>query len=191
MSEWHTALAARVVSNGGVIAYPTEAVFGLGCDPMNGASVNRILRMKRRPLSKGLIVIAAGVGEIESIISFPTPSIRERVMASWPGPVTWILPARAGVPQWLKGRSQSLAVRVTAHPVAAAIARKVGLLVSTSANPSGLQPARSADRVRAYFSISVDCVVPGSVGPQRAPTEIRDAVTGEIVRDGVAPGVPQ
>lgn len=184
MNSWHLKRAARAVARGGVIAYPTEAVFGLGCDPWNGSAVCRILELKRRSITKGLIVIAADLAQLEPFVYFPSPAILDRVRSTWPGPVTWLLPARAVVPRWLRGDHKSLAVRVTAHPIAHALCVEIGALVSTSANPSGCPPARCAQEVRAYFDNALDYIVPGAVGPEKRPTEIRDAITKEILRPG-------
>src|ERR671919_26694 len=103
-----------------LIAYATEAVFGLGCDPWNSAAIARIMQLKRRKLSKGLILIAADKAQLEPFIRFPNRAVLERVCSTWPGPVTWVLPACAGIPRGLRGDHQSLAVRVTA-PLARAL----------------------------------------------------------------------
>jgi L-threonylcarbamoyladenylate synthase len=184
LNRWHLKQAAQAVVQGGVIAYPTEAVFGLGCDPWNGEAVCRILRLKRRSMAKGLIVIAVDLAQIEPFVYFPSPVILNRVVSTWPGPVTWVLPARAGVPRWLRGNYQSLAVRVTAHPTASSLCAEIGALVSTSANPSGCIPARCVQRVRAYFNNALDYIVPGAVGRGKGPTEIRDALSSTILRPG-------
>ncbi len=172
------------MARGGVIAYPTEAVFGLGCDPWNGAAVCRILRLKRRSPAKGLILVAAELAQLEPFVYFPNQAILDRVLSTWPGPVTWVLPARSGVPKWLRGDYKSLAVRVTAHPIASALCAEAGALVSTSANPSGCIPARCVQKVRAYFKNALDYIVPGEVGLEERPTEIRDGITGKILRPG-------
>lgn len=182
--DWHLRRAARVVGRGGVIAYPTEAVWGLGCNPWNPAAVARILDLKGRPASKGLIVIAATVAQLSPYVVFPSPEVRAQVVATWPGPVTWILPVTPGVPAWLRGGRGSLAVRVTAHPVAAALCRLAGPLVSTSANPAGRSPARSVLAVHRYFGARIDYRVPGATGSRSRPTEIRDARTGLVLRHG-------
>lgn len=168
-----------------MIAYPTEAVYGLGCDPLNVSAVCRVLGLKRRLIAKGLIVIAADPRQITGLVWFPTEEIRRRVLASWPGPITWVLPARKGVPAVLRGAHSSIAVRVTAHPIARAICRKAGALVSTSANPAGCEPARSQARVRAYFGSALDYICPGAVGAQRSPTEIWDGAGGLCLRPSV------
>src|SRR5512134_2349746 len=145
MSDFHLRHAVRSVRAGGVIAYPTEAVFGLGCDPANQAALKRLLAIKRRPIHKGVILIAAC---LEQFLSYLLPLDAEalaKVSSTWPGPVTWLIPARPNVPKWLRGQHSTLAVRVTAHPLAAALCRLWGRpLVSTSANLSGRPPARTA-----------------------------------------------
>jgi L-threonylcarbamoyladenylate synthase len=172
----------HVLAAGGVIAYPTEAVFGLGCDPTDEQAVQRILTIKRRPWHKGLILIAADFSQLRPFVK-PLPAAqRAQVEATWPGPVTWLLPALPRVPACLRGRHDSLAVRVTAHSLAAALCRAWGgPLVSTSANPSGRPPALTALAVRRHLGRQVDYIVPGVTGPARRPTEIR-ALDGRIVR---------
>ena len=185
MSRWHIDRAARCVRNRGVIAYPTEAVYGLGCAPCFPDAVQRILALKGRRPGKGLILVAATVGQFDGLIDLE--ALREqqqRVLDSWPGPVTWIVPARPGVPAWLSGGRPALAVRVSDHPQVRALCDRVGALVSTSANPEGAPPARDARRVRAYFADRLDYVLPGRVGTLDRPTEIRDALSGRIVRPG-------
>lgn len=175
----HLAHAARVIQQGGVIAYATEYCFGLGCDPMNRAAVLRLLRIKRRPAQKGLILIAASVDQLAPYVDDIPPA----VLATWPGPHTWLLQPRDGVPGWLTGDHPRIAFRVTAHAQAAALCKAVGMaIVSTSANRAGGEPTRSfRDTVR-RFQGEVDCVLPGRVGDAPAPTPIRDAITGELVR---------
>lgn len=180
---WKIMPAQRALAAGGVIAYPTEAVYGLGCLP-EPRPVARLLQIKRRSPRKGLILVAADVAQLEAYISFPDARTRNRVTATWPGPVTWLLPARAGTPVWLTGDHPTLAVRVSAHPVVRALCERAGPLISTSANPAGAAAARDAARVRAYFGPALDFVLAGAVGGSSRPTEIRDAATGAVVRAG-------
>jgi len=173
--------AARILKNGGIVAYATEYCFGFGCDPMNRLTVLRLLRLKRRPVSKGLILIAANTAQLAPYVdAIPAP-----VRGTWPGPHTWLLKAREGVPGWITGDHPRIAVRVTAHPQAAALCRAAGMaLVSTSANRAGTAPVRSyRDAVR-RFKGEVDYVLPGMVGDAPAPTPIRDAATGALIRPG-------
>jgi L-threonylcarbamoyladenylate synthase len=183
MPPWHLRRAAEVVRAGGVIAYPTEAVFGLGCDPWNDSAIERLLEIKRRPARKGLILIAATLKQIEPFVD-GLPAYRAgEILASWPGPITWILPALSATPPWLTGGRDTLAVRVTAHPTAAALSLACGMaLVSTSANRSGWRPARTALQVRLRLGDMVDYLVPGDTDPTAQPTTIKDAASGAIVR---------
>jgi len=176
--------AATVVGSGGIIAYPTEAVFGLGCDPRDRRAVGRLLAIKHRPEHKGLILIVADIDQLRTFIRPLAPALAERVMATWPGPVTWLLPARPGVPRWLRGRHRSIAVRVTDHPVAAALCRQLGTaLVSTSANRAGRPPCREAACVRRALGAELDFILPEKVGERSAPSRILDGTSGIVVRE--------
>ncbi len=183
MQPWHLRQAARLVRSGGVIAYPTEAVFGLGCDPLNGAAVQRLFRIKGRAATKGLILIAADLSQIGPYIRGLPEKRKGEILGSWPGPVTWILPARADIPLWLTGGRDTLAVRVTAHPGAAALCRTCGMaLVSTSANISGGRPARTSLQVQQKLGGLIDYLLPGCVGAGQKPSTILNALTGAVIR---------
>lgn len=178
--------AINVLNNENVIAYPTEAVFGVGCDPDSETAVMRLLELKQRSVDKGLILIAANFEQLKPYIddSMLTEAQREAVFARWPGPVTFVFPAPTTTPRWLTGRFDSLAVRVTDHPLVVALCQAYGKpLVSTSANLSGLPPCRSVDEVRAQFGDDFP-VVAGETGGRLNPSEIRDALTGELFRQG-------
>lgn len=183
MKPWVIFQAARVIAGGGVLAYPTEAVYGLGCSPYNQAAVMKILRLKRRKPAKGLILVGADISQFVDLVDIESLEHKAEILASWPGPVTWILPARPAVPYWLCGANRGLAVRVSNHPVVRELCIKAGILVSTSANPAGAKPARTAARVRTYFGNQLDYILPGKVGSLAAgPSEIRDALSGRILR---------
>lgn len=175
---------ARLLRAGGVIAYPTEAVFGLGCDPRNESAVRRILAIKQRPVTKGLILIAADFEQLKPWLLPLAPEHWAEVSRSWPGPVSWLLPARPETPGWLRGKHNTLATRVTAHPIAAALCRAAGFpLVSTSANRSGQPSLRTALAVQRQLGREVDAVVTEPVGPAHRPSTIR-TLDGRIVRAG-------
>ena len=177
--------AATVLQTGGIVAYPTEAVYGLGCDPRNHAAVRKILTIKGRPTSKGLLLIAADYRQVLPFVGPISDVVWGRCLATWPGPVTWVLPARAGLSDWLRGDHDTVAVRVTAHPIAAALCRAVGYpLVSTSANRTGHSPLRAALSVRRVLGREIDCLIHGAVGNLTRPTPIFDARTGAVVRSG-------
>lgn len=176
-------LACHALAAGGVVAYPTEAVWGLGCEPLNQHACRRVMSLKQRPGAKGFILIASEFAQVAPFLAQVPKAKLRRALDSWPGPLTWLLPAAAWVPPHLTGGRDTLAVRVTAHPVAAALcAAYGGPVVSTSANVSGRAPARTALQVLRRFGPSVDYVVPGAVGGRRKPTPIRDLATGRVVR---------
>jgi len=173
--------ASQTLKQGGIVAYATEYCFGLGCDPFNRDAVLRLLRLKRRPVKKGLIVLAANTGQLTPYLN----DIPPQVAASWPGPHTWLLFPRPGVPGWITGRHPKLAARVTAHAQASALCHAAGMaIISTSANRAGESPARTDREVIRRLGKLVDFVLPGNVGNARLPTPIRDGVTGALVRPG-------
>ena len=156
---------------------------GLGCNPWNEAAVAKVLHLKRRSPDKGLIIVAARIEQLAVVVDFSQVPEMEQVTGSWPGPVTWLVPARPATPHWLTGKHETLAVRVSAHPVVRRLCAETGLLVSTSANPAGCRPARTSRRARAYFGPTVDFYVPGNTAQESSPSKIRDAVTGLMVRE--------
>lgn len=181
-SPFHLRLAARCLRRGGIIAYPTEAVYGLGCTPLDRQAVARLLTIKRRDLSKGLILIAASLDQLTPFIAFLPEQQMQPVLKSWPGPNTWLLPAANNTPRWLTGGRNTIAVRVTKHPLAAGLCHAFeGAIVSTSANLSGYSPAKNALEVRLRCP-GTDAILHGSTGSSSQPTTIRDALTGEVIR---------
>jgi len=181
-------LAVRALHAGGVIAYPTEGVWGLGCDPFDPQAVHRLLDLKGRSAAKGLILAAGDVAQVLPWLDALEPARREAVLATWPGPVTWVVPLPPGAPRWVSGQHEAVAIRVSAHPVVRSLCLAFGgTLVSTSANPQGRNPARSALAVRRYFGDRLDAILPGALGGLRGPTEIRDARSGRVLRAAKPP----
>ena len=177
--------AVRALRAGGVIAHPTEAVYGLACDPLEREAVERILAIKGRSVAKGLILVAADFEQLRPFVAVPDEEALARALASWPGPVTWLFPVRPETPLWLTGRHPPLAVRVTNPPLPAALCRAAGTpLVSTSANPAGRPAPRRALAVRRYFGDTLDAILSAPVGGRARPSEIRDLATGAVLRRG-------
>lgn len=183
MTPWQLRQASQILRGGGVIAYPTETVYGLGCDPLHAEAVFEIMHLKQRPIDKGLILIGS---RLEHLLTYFEPLDARRMAAiqrTWPGPVTWLLPARPHVPDWLTGGRDTIAVRITSHPVAAAICTAFGgAIVSTSANPAGCPPARNPLQIRRYFGSALDDILSSPVQGRGSASEIRDGRSGRVVR---------
>ena len=178
-NEFEQAVAA--LQGEGVIAYATEAVFGLGCDPDSEAAVQRLLAIKQRPVEKGLILIAADLAQLQDYIDLSQLSDEQlaRVQASWPGPFTWIMPARATTPSWLTGQFETLAVRVTGHPQVQGLCRAFGKpLVSTSANLTGEEPARRVADIGDLLASQLAYILPGEVGGKPTRPKSRTPAPG-------------
>ena len=180
--------AASCLKKGQVLAYPTEAVWGLGCDPYNEQAFHEILRLKQRPIEKGVILLAAHVAQVEHLLTELRTEMRAKVIASWTNrkpnerATTWLLPAGDHIPTWIKGNHPKVAVRVTTHPLCVALCQAFnGFIVSTSANPAGLEPARSLQEANQYFANQLD-YLNGDLGLSREPSQIINAETGEIIR---------
>jgi L-threonylcarbamoyladenylate synthase len=175
--------AVALLRAGGVIAYPTETVFGLGCDPDNEAAVVRLLKLKQRPIDKGLILIGASVEQFHRYIDPDTFIRLPHVTSSWPGPNTWLMPCKAGTPHWLRGQFDTLAIRVIDHAVATELCRLYSKpIVSTSANIAGQAPALSAEAVRKQFPTGLDLILDAAVGTMGTVSTIRDARTQQRIR---------
>ncbi len=167
---------------GAVVACPAESVWGLSCDPFDGAAVLELLRLKGRELSKGLIVVAGDVDTVEPLLMPLTAAERAAVRLSWPGPNTWLLPNQGRFPDWITGDSEEVALRVTSSPILAALCRlSGGFLVSTSANPAGAQPAMTRVQVVNYFGPNLP-VAAGTVDLSGKPSTIRRVGTGDVIR---------
>ena len=174
--------ASESLQNGGIIAYPTESCYGLGCDPRNKQAIKRLLKLKQRHWQKGLILVAASVEQLYLYIDREKFDL-EKVESSWPGPTTWVVPAMENVSYYLRGNHPSIAVRVSDHPLTSLLCRTFrGPIVSTSANPEGHPPALSANGVRRYFGDEVELTVEGPLGELEKPTPIYDVLTGNALR---------
>jgi L-threonylcarbamoyladenylate synthase len=170
------------LKRGGLIAYPTESCYGLGCDPANRNAVQYLLKLKGRPQHKGLILIASSFHQLRPYVASLSVEQCRQLAATWPGPHTWLLPASRNCPHWLTGGHHSIAVRVTAHTLAARLCKGIGMaLVSTSANTSGAKSARTSRECVRLFGSRVK-IVPGRIGKRRKPSTIQDISTGRIIR---------
>lgn len=176
-------IAVNTLRKGGVIAYPTESVYGLGCDPFNKNAVLELLAIKKREPRKGLILVARDFTQIEHLIMPITPTLLTPILETWPGPHTWVFPASDAVPSWIRGDHDTVALRVSAHPIVEQLCYHFcGPIVSTSANFAGELPTRNYQATKKIFKDVVDFIVNGSTGTLARPTTIRDAITNDILR---------
>jgi L-threonylcarbamoyladenylate synthase len=170
------------IKRGGLIAYPTESCYGLGCDPRNPRALKRLIRLKGRSAAKGLILIADHIKRLYPFIRPLNRADRARVQRTWPGPVTWVVPASRTCLPLLTGGRTTIAVRITAHSDAVRLCRTLGsALVSTSANHSGRKPAQTAAQCRRMFGARVR-VIDGRIGHRRRPSTLVDLATGTVLR---------
>lgn len=175
--------AVEILRAGGVIAYPTEYCFGLGCDPRNQHSVERLLEVKQRAATQGVILIAANLTQVEDYAELDGLRKLERIQASWPGPNTWLLPAKPHVPTWVRGKHTTIAMRIPGHALSQALCRDFGhAIVSTSANRHGQPALLTTESVVAELGEELDFVLDAPVGGAASASTIRDAISGEILR---------
>lgn len=178
-----TDLAVATLKQGKIIAYPTEAVFGLGCDPFNHSAVEKLLALKHRSVSKGLILIARDWLQVAHLVKPIDETAMQRAQNSWPGPFTWVFPASDSAPAWISGDHPSIALRITKHPIASAVCKAFGgPIVSTSANIEGSSPAKSAMEVEQVFQTGIAIILDGPLGESENPTSIKNVLTGEVLR---------
>lgn len=183
MSPWYWRQALLTLRRQGVVACPTEAVWGLSCDPWSERACDTVLSLKSRSWDKGLILVAASEAQLAPFIDVPSKAVWKRAAVTWPGPATWVFPCTENTPMWISGDNDSVAVRITAHSGMRELCERFGgALVSTSANPSGREPALFPAQLRSYFGRDLDFILPGALGGYPKPTSIRDAATGHILR---------
>ena len=183
LSKFQILKAARLIKNEGVIAYPTESVFGLGCNPLSEQAVFRILQLKHRHVDKGLIIIAANLDQLKPYIDI-TENEEETINAE-KHPMTWLVNKSELTPHWISGKHSKVAIRVSQHPVVSDLCNQLKQpIVSTSANPARLKPAETAMQARHYFSNHVDMYLNAKTGELNSPTPITDLQSGKQIRSG-------
>lgn len=173
--------AAECFKQGGIIAYPTEAVYGLGCDPLNSAAVEQLLHLKNRPLKKGLILLSDNINKLLPFIDISASQCDQITQSI---STTWLVKASSLTPAWIKGQHKKVAVRVSQHPVVKAFCKQLDRpIISTSANPSSRPAAKTMLQLQQYFHHQVDFIVPGNVGSLNKPTQIIDLDSQKILRN--------
>ncbi len=173
------------LKQGHIIAYPTEAVYGLGCDPFNRAVVEKLARLKRRSSNKGIILVASEWSQVSVLIKSLSAAQMSAVWARWPGPHTWVFPASNQAPEWLLGPQNTIALRISDHPAIVALTQAWrGPITSTSANFAGQPPLLCYEDVCREFQYQLGYVLPGQVGDSLKPSSIQDVLTLEMLRRG-------
>lgn len=188
MSKVGSMLGSKVVEifkKGGVIAYPTEAVFGLGCDPSNDLAIKKLLKIKNRPKEKGLILLAGDIKQLLPYIDISnlTSAQYQQVLSRWPNGITQVLPANPDTSSYLTGQFNTLAVRVTDQADVVALCELTNQpIVSTSANLSGHEPARTWQELDSALIDTIDHVIQGKTLNYQQPSTIIDGLTGAVFR---------
>lgn len=180
VSQFNVRKAALAIKQGGIIAYPTEAVYGLGCDPYQQAATLKLLDLKNRPIEKGLILVGSQLSQFYDFIEPLSEQQQKTIQEN--RHTTWIVPA-CQAPLWLSGKHDTLAIRLSAHPVVVQLCDCLGqALVSTSANRSNKEPARNSLKAHQYFHDEIDIIINANTGSLGQPTEIRDLLTHKVIR---------
>lgn len=189
MQDTSVVQVAKDLRAGKVIAYPTEAVWGLGCDPFNEQAFQKLLKLKQRPIEKGVILLASDIAQVEHLFKSLNSNIQQKIISSWykqdphSKATTWLLPSDSTIPKWITGEHHSVAVRVTNHGLCQVLCRAFdGFIVSTSANPAGGKPAKCLTDAKKYFNDQVS-YLNGELGLSPEPSRIINASTGLIIRE--------
>jgi L-threonylcarbamoyladenylate synthase len=178
--------AARVLGRGGVVAFPTETFYGLGAAALDGAAIRRIFELKGRPETKAVLVLVDSIAMAETVGEVG-PGARALMARHWPGPLTLVLRARAGVPREVTAGTGTVGVRLSPHPVARGLVGALGAPVSApSANPSGLEPPTTASAVLTYFRDQVELVLDAGPTTGGEPSTILDTTVEppRVLRQG-------
>lgn len=182
-SAWQKRRFVECVHRGEVVAYPTEAVFGLGCDPMNSSAIGKLFEIKNRSQAKGLILIASGVSQLTPYVTVIPDIVISSADDLNQEPTTWLLPAKPSVPQWLTGGRETIAIRLVQHALAKELCELAGTaLVSTSANVSGCEPFKTAHETRLEFQSKGVYTIDGCVGSAEKPSRIIDGLSNKRIR---------
>lgn len=176
-------IIADILNQGGIIAYPTEAVWGLGCDPQNQTAVIKLLSIKSRPMNKGMILVAGDKSHLDPWLKRLTKPLQQKLLASYDNPTSWIVPDKGISPNWVRGDHQSVALRLSQHAGVQAICHVFkACIVSTSANPAGLPPALNLQQVLGYFNNQIDAIFDAPLGQSDQPSQIKSLLDDKLIR---------
>lgn len=182
--------AADIIKNGGLIAYPTETVYGLGADPYNDEAVQKIFTAKGRAEDKGIILLIRGVDDLSTLVRVVSPTAQILIEAFWPGPLTLVFRANRDLSPTLLGGRDTIALRHSSSPIATQLLSALGgPLTSTSANRSTKPPARSACEVENALGDHLDLILDGGPSDSTLPSTLVDVSTDRaiLLREGAIP----
>ena len=189
MPAGQIAKAVNSLNQGEIIAYPTEAVWGLGCDPFNEKALNKLLSLKKRDQGKGLILVSSSLEHCKKLLEGLPDEYFKKLQNSTKQNVsndratTWLIPANDAVPLGVKGTHKNFALRISKHPTVVSLCDCFQLpIVSTSANLAGKKPATTINEVKFFFGKAISDYVDGELGAQKAPSEIKNLITDEVLR---------
>jgi L-threonylcarbamoyladenylate synthase len=180
-SDFSIRHAAHIIKNGGIIAYPTDTIYGLGCDPYNADAVERINIIKQRPLNKQFILLAGDIEQVRTLISITVE--QEKIITQDAEPTSWVVSASEQAPAWLTDRNHMLTIRISRHDEVKKLCRALGhAVISTSANISGKRPAKNAIELHKYFHQEVDKILLSNKAQATRPSKIIRLCDNYIIR---------
>ncbi|MFV9614726.1 MAG: L-threonylcarbamoyladenylate synthase [Gammaproteobacteria bacterium] len=174
--------AVHIINRGGIIAYPTDTIYGLGCDPYNPDAVKKINAIKQRPLNKQFILLAANINQLRPLILIKKE--QEKIITQNTQVTSWIVKASPTAPPWLVGDSKTLCIRISKHDEVQRLCNTLGhAIISTSANLAGKKTAKNALQLHKYFHQYVEIILIANKNPGRKASKIIRLCDNQVIRD--------
>jgi len=189
-TEGQVLRCAEVIRQGGVCVFPTETYYGLAVDPFNEVALHVLFQVKGRPELKPVLLLVADRNQLKMVTASVPQVAIELMDRFWPGPLTLVLPARPELSPYITGNTGTVGVRLSPHPVAAALLKTCGIpLTATSANKSNGKPAVTVGEARSIFGSQVHCVLDGGRSPGKTGSTLVGFQQGKVVciREGSVP----
>ena len=165
-----------------IFAYPTEGVWGIGCNPFSEKAVKKLILLKKRPKNKGIIILGGYMEQLTPFTEHLDEKLKKRMYSKWPGPHTWLVSSSSRTPKWLLGPKGLIALRLSSHKTVIKLTETLGMpICSTSANLSGNEPAKDSNEIRTFFKDTV-LIIGGELGSLKRPTPVQDLESREWLR---------
>ena len=165
-----------------IFAYPTEGVWGIGCNPFSEKAVKKLILLKKRPKNKGIIILGGSMEQLTPFTEHLDEKLKKRMYSKWPGPHTWLVSSSSRTPKWLLGPTGLIALRLSSHKTVIKLTETLGMpICSTSANLSGNEPAKDSNEIRTFFKDKV-LIIEGELGSLKKPTPVQDLESKEWLR---------